>query len=183
MTGVFLYLSKMSDEIQEVEMPSQVSKSDEYLKSLERLRGLRLGAGLTLKQVEIKSRGVWKAVVVGSYERGTRHLSLLKAIELCEFYGSDISSLGQLTEGEKIDRLILDLRQLQKVRELADEVTIATQRLATRIISKRSDRNGAVLSLRLSDIEVLDISLGRNRGEVLELLKRRGLILIAKASS
>ena len=69
------------------------------------------------------------------------------------------------------------------MRELADEVTIATQRLATRIISKRSDRNGAVLSLRLSDIEVLDISLGRNRGEVLELLKRGGLILIAKASS
>ena len=63
MTGVFLYLSKMSDENQEIEVPSQESKSDEYLKSLERLRGLRLSAGLTLKQVEIKSREIGRAHV------------------------------------------------------------------------------------------------------------------------
>lgn len=154
--------------------------SDEYIKSLARLRGLRLAAGMTLKQVEIKSRGNWKSVVVGSYERGTRHLSLLKAVELCEFYGADISALGQFGEPEVSQALILDLRQLSKLRELPDEIVTITNRLASRITSKRGDRNGTVLSLRELDIETLEAGLGRSRGEVLELLKRRGLLLIER---
>ena len=154
--------------------------SDEYIKSLARLRGLRLAAGMTLKQVEIKSRGNWKSVVVGSYERGTRHLSLLKAVELCEFYGADISALGQFSESEVSQALILDLRQLSKLRELPDEIVTITNRLASRITSKRGDRNGTVLSLRELDIETLEVGLGRSRGEVLELLKRRGLLLIER---
>jgi transcriptional regulator with XRE-family HTH domain len=154
--------------------------SDEYIKSLARLRGLRLAAGMTLKQVEIKSRGNWKSVVVGSYERGTRHLSLLKAVELCEFYGADISSLGQFGESEVSQALVLDLRQLSKLRELPDEIVTITNRLASRITSKRGDRNGTVLSLRELDIETLEVGLGRSRGEVLELLKRRGSLLIER---
>ncbi|MFM8961010.1 MAG: helix-turn-helix domain-containing protein [Actinomycetota bacterium] len=154
--------------------------SDEYIKSLARLRGLRLAAGMTLKQVEIKSRGNWKSVVVGSYERGTRHLSLLKAVELCEFYGADISALGQFGESEVSQALVLDLRQLSKLRELPDEIATITNRLASRITSKRGDRNGTVLSLRELDIETLEVGLGRSRGEVLELLKRRGLLLIER---
>lgn len=154
--------------------------SDEYIKSLARLRGLRLAAGMTLKQVEIKSRGNWKSVVVGSYERGTRHLSLLKAVELCEFYGADISALGQFGEFEVSQAFVLDLRQLSKLRELPDEIVTITNRLASRITSKRGDRNGTVLSLRELDIETLEVGLGRSRGEVLELLKRRGLLLIER---
>lgn len=154
--------------------------SDEYIKSLARLRGLRLAAGMTLKQVEIKSRGNWKSVVVGSYERGTRHLSLLKAVELCEFYGADISVLGQFGESEVSQALVLDLRQLSKLRELPDEIVTITNRLASRITSKRGDRNGTVLSLRELDIETLEVGLGRSTGEVLELLKRRGLLLIER---
>lgn len=176
----FLYLPQMSNENEENEIENKLQGSEQYLTSLSRLRGLRLGAGLTLKQVEIKSRGLWKAVVVGSYERGTRHLSLLKAIQLCEFYGADISAIGHFTKADETERLILDLRQLQKMRELPDEVTLYTQRLATRIASKRADRNGTVLSLRSTDIEVLEIGLGRNSAEVRELLKRRALIITAK---
>ena len=55
------------------------------------LRDIRRQQELTLKQVEIKSRGVWKAVVVGSYERGSRTLSIEKALRLCEFYGVPVS--------------------------------------------------------------------------------------------
>ena len=172
----------MSQEPYERELDPEAHRCENYIGSLARLRGLRLAAGLTLKQVEIKSRGTWKAVVVGSYERGNRHLSLLKAVELCEFYGADISALGQLTKGDEPDRLILDLHQLQKMRDLPDEVTLQTQRLATRIIAKRADRNGSVLSLRGSDLETLEIGLGRNHREVIDLLKRRGLLLRARDS-
>ncbi len=157
--------------------------NEEYLKSLVRLRGLRLAAGLTLKQLEIKSRGLWKSVVVGSYERGTRHLSLLKAVELCDFYGANISALGQFQASTKEEQVILDLHQLFKIRELPDEIVIATHRLATRICIKRGDQNGTVLSLRSHDLETLEVALGRNRNEVIDLLKRRGLLLRGKDCS
>jgi hypothetical protein len=68
------------------------------------------------------------------------------------------------------------------MRDLPDEVTIQTQRLATRIIARRADRNGSVLSLRGNDLETIEVGLGRNRREVLDLLKRRGLLLRAKDS-
>lgn len=37
-----------------------------------RLRHIRVQQGLSLQGVEAKSGGRWKAVVVGSYERGDR---------------------------------------------------------------------------------------------------------------
>ena len=51
---------------------------------LLRLRAL---AGLSLRQVEAKSDGRWKAVVVGSYERGDRRPTVEAARELLDFYG------------------------------------------------------------------------------------------------
>ena len=43
----------------------------DYAKALgARLRAIRTQQGLSLHGVEEKSQGRWKAVVVGSYERG-----------------------------------------------------------------------------------------------------------------
>jgi transcriptional regulator with XRE-family HTH domain len=45
----------------------------EFAKQLgARLRAIRQQQGLSLQGVEEKSGGRWKAVVVGSYERGVR---------------------------------------------------------------------------------------------------------------
>ena len=47
--------------------------ASDYAKTLgARLRAIRTQQGLSLHGVEEKSRGRWKAVVVGSYERGER---------------------------------------------------------------------------------------------------------------
>src|SRR4051794_15745996 len=49
----------------------------EYAKALgARLRAIRTQQGLSLHGVEEKSRGRWKAVVVGSYERGDRAVTV-----------------------------------------------------------------------------------------------------------
>ena len=49
----------------------------EYAKSLgARLRSIRQQQGLSLQGVEEKSNGRWKAVVVGSYERGDRAVTV-----------------------------------------------------------------------------------------------------------
>src|SRR3954449_11939071 len=69
-----------------------------YAKALgARLRPIRTQQGLSLHGVEEKSRGRWKAVVVGSYERGDRAVTVQRLAELAEFYGVPIQEL--LPEG------------------------------------------------------------------------------------
>lgn len=152
-----------------------------YLRALKRLRGLREAAGLTLKQLEIKSRGKWKAVVVGSYERGTRHLSLKRAIELCDFYGADISDLGSLTSKIDQTQVILDLRAINEVRDLPDHVTEIIGKIAGRITLQRGDRNGTILSIRAVDLEYMQLLLGMNTNELLNRLEVRGLLFSPKS--
>ncbi len=58
-----------------------------------RLRSIRAQQGLSLHGVEEKSEGRWKAVVVGSYERGDRAVTVAKLAELAEFYGVPVAEL------------------------------------------------------------------------------------------
>lgn len=55
---------------------------------------LRTRLGLSLEQVERKSDGRWKGVVVGSYERGDRHPSVEQARELLAWYGWGLEAVG-----------------------------------------------------------------------------------------
>jgi len=64
----------------------------EYVKVLgARLRDVRQREGLSLQRVEQRSGGRWKAVVVGSYERGDRAVTVQKLAELARFYGVPMS--------------------------------------------------------------------------------------------
>lgn len=58
-----------------------------------RLRALRTQRGWSLRDVEEISRSKWPAVVIGSYERGDRAITVQKFSELAEFYGVSPSSL------------------------------------------------------------------------------------------
>src|ERR1700683_2207134 len=72
---------------------AEIMPSD-YAKTLgARLRAIRTQQGLSLHGVEEKSRGRWKAVVVGSYERGDRAVTVQKLAELAEVYGVPGSGL------------------------------------------------------------------------------------------
>src|SRR5882757_8456683 len=65
-----------------------------YAKALgTRLRAIRMQQHLSLHGVERKSGGKWKAVVVGSYERGDRAVSVQRLSELADFYGVPVSDL------------------------------------------------------------------------------------------
>ena len=90
--------------------------SSDYAKQLGgRLRAIRTQQGLSLHGVEEKSRGRWKAVVVGSYERGDRAVTVQRLAELAEFYGVPVQELlpGGTPGGaaEPPPRLVLDLEQ------------------------------------------------------------------------
>ena len=78
--------------------------TSDYARALgARLRAIRTQQGLSLHGVEKKSKGRWKAVVVGSYERGDYNNKVLS------IRGEDLRSLSiiyDLSEGELTERLI-----------------------------------------------------------------------------
>src|SRR6266540_3662759 len=92
----------------------------EYAKTLgARLRAIRTQQGLSLHGVEEKSRGRWKAVVVGSYERGDRSVTVQKLAELAEFYGVPVS---ELLPGDVLPallapspKLVIDLERMSQL--------------------------------------------------------------------
>jgi transcriptional regulator with XRE-family HTH domain len=153
-------------------MPQHISR---------RLRHIRQQQGLTLKQVEIRSRGKWKAVVLGSYERGVRAISLAKAQELSDFYGVPLVSLLTEATPQEIGNfdlgLTLDLRALRNQLESPDRFTHQIFDLAHWIATLRNDWNGEVLSLRKSDLETLMILTKKTKAELGQALMIRNFWL------
>jgi len=135
--------------------------SNDYAKSLgARLRAIRQQQGLSLHGVENKSKGRWKAVVIGSYERGDRAVTVQKLAELANFYGVPVEELlpegsGPAAAAQDLpDKLVLDLERLKDVR--AEESARLT-RYAKTIQAQRGDYNGRVLSIRQDDLRTLSV--------------------------
>jgi len=125
-----------------------------------RIRSIRVQQGMTLLDVEARSEGRWKAVVVGSYERGDRAISANKLLALAEFYGVPpaalMNDLGPLpgipSRSSNVVRTLVDLPVL---RSCPSEIILAMKRLVTALERARDDWNGQVLSLRRSDLTML----------------------------
>ena len=150
----------------------------EIFRYQEQLRKIRLAQGLTLKQVEIRSRGKWKAVVIGSYERGTRTLSLDKAIKLCDFYGVPLTALFPENSPVESDaKLSLDLLALRRFTNQGDSFVTALRKLCEEISIQRGDWNGQVISLRSHDWRILKALLLTGDVDLQTALDNRGLLL------
>lgn len=132
----------------------------DYAKELgTRLRAIRQQQGLSLHGVEEKSKGRWKAVVVGSYERGDRAVTVARLSELAEFYGVPMAELlpGDSSPGvaaEAPPKLVLDLERLQTLSTPDSEPLM---RYAASIQAQRGDYNGKVLSIRQDDLRALAV--------------------------
>ena len=150
----------------------------EYAKALgAKLRAIRTQQGLSLHGVEEKSQGRWKAVVVGSYERGDRAVTVQRLAELADFYGVPVSELlpagVTVTVGEPQVRIVIDLEQLQQVP--ADDAAPLARYAAT-IQSQRGDYNGRVLSIRNEDLRSLAIMYDASPGALTEQLIGWGVL-------
>lgn len=143
------------------------------------LRDIRRQQELTLKQVEIKSRGVWKAVVVGSYERGSRTLSIEKALRLCQFYGVPFSALTESSQPNESDetQLRIDLAELRKFEKSEDKFSNELARLVAHLIKRRNDWNGHLISLRRSDFETLALMTSMTIPSTIRALQHRRLLV------
>ncbi|MFN2557832.1 MAG: transcriptional regulator [Nitriliruptorales bacterium] len=147
----------------------------------ERLRAIRVQQGLTLQEVEEKSGGRWKAVVVGSYERGDRAISVSKLARLARFYGVPVSELlpsGPQTEASEATHttrgIALDLTRLDEGN--LDPQFQAVSRFAQTIQVQRGDFNGRVLTLRTDDLRALAILYGTSTDELVQRLDESGLL-------
>jgi len=139
--------------------PTEAPDDREYARALgSRLRAVRSQQRLSLHGVERKSNGKWKAVVVGSYERGDRAVSVARLAELAEFYGVPISELLPTDEGpaggrpDGSGKVVLDLQKLQSV---PSEDAAPLVRYAHSIQRQRGDYGNKVLSIRGEDLRAL----------------------------
>jgi transcriptional regulator with XRE-family HTH domain len=152
--------------------------TSDYARALgARLRAIRTQQGLSLHGVEKKSKGRWKAVVVGSYERGDRAVTVQKLAELADFYGVPVSEL--LPEGrpssaaEPATKIVLNLERLFQLP--ADQVG-PLARYAAAIQSQRGDYNNKVLSIRAEDLRSLAIIYDITPGLLTERLIEWGVL-------
>jgi transcriptional regulator with XRE-family HTH domain len=150
----------------------------EYAKTLgARLRAIRTQQGLSLHGVEEKSRGRWKAVVVGSYERGDRSVTVQKLAELAEFYGVPVS---ELLPGDVMPALIAPAPKLvidlERMGQLPKEKAGPLARYVATIQSQRGDYNGRVLSIRQEDLRSLAVIYDKSPGDLTEELIGWGIL-------
>ena len=143
-----------------------------------RIRKLRKDRGWSLADIERKSRGRFKAVVLGSYERGDRALSVKRAIDLATLYSVPLHYLLAEPEIEVKERrkaLILDLRRVRTA-DRSDEKTGILINFLSWISNQRNDWNGEVMSLRNSDLSLLGLILFFTEDGVVEWLKSQDFL-------
>jgi transcriptional regulator with XRE-family HTH domain len=150
----------------------------DYAKALgARLRAIRNQQGLSLQGVEEKSGGRWKAVVIGSYERGDRAVTVQKLAELANFYSIPIAELlpdaRPVRGGDPATKVVLNLERLG---QLPADQAGPLARYAATIQSQRGDYNGRVLSIRSEDLKSLAIIYDITPGELTDQLISWGVL-------
>jgi len=141
----------------------------------DRLRIIRKSKGWSLQDVERHSNGKWKAVVIGSYERSDRSISLRKAISLMEFYQVPISELfPEISQETKAKSISINLLNLTDAQNTNSE---SLRKFTKSIGDRRKDWNGKILTIRANDLQFLSLLLGLNVSATLDYLAEADLLI------
>lgn len=151
-----------------------------------RLRQIRGQQELTLQQVEERSNGRIKAVVLASYERGDRTVSVRRLAQLAEVYGVPVTALlpqdavtpatapGSEAAGQvPAPRLVIDLDRLAGIPSPRTE---PLARYADSILRERGDYNGRVLTMRRDDVRSLSAIYDTSPHELADRLAEWGVL-------
>ncbi|CAB4666845.1 unannotated protein [freshwater metagenome] len=174
MDGVSLYPAKMSETTKFFNQPDSAYVA-------QRLRSIRRARKWTLQDVERESKGAIKAIVLGSYERGDRSVSVKKAIELATFYDLPVTQLFQDVPSANEESLteVLLVIDLRSAARLAPTVAAnyALISYLKAITQRRMDWNGEILSLRKSDLSNIALIVGMSDEETLRWLQNNRLLI------
>ena len=147
----------------------------------QRLRSIRKSRGWTLHDIERISEGSIKAVVMGSYERGTRSISLPRCLELANLFEIPIEELlsepnFRGVEGAKSKRF--DLRRSAFLAGSQNEKEFAQlHKYLIALAQRRGDWNGEILTLRSSDIDTLTLLLEMHQDQLTSWLSQLKITL------
>ena len=144
-----------------------------------RLRMLRSAARLTLADVERLSNGSIGSVALGSYERGTRALSLKKIIQLATFFEVPVEELisgRKMSQREQEAKSTIDFQRTRNRAETDVDIALLAQFLMG-IAQLRGDWNGQIITIRESDLRVVALICRREIGEVRRWLSVEGLLI------
>lgn len=140
----------------------------------QRLREIRKSKGWSLQDVEHHSNGKWKAVVIGSYERADRAISLKKAISLMQFYQVPIAELfPEITTQVTARSVSVNLNKLAGSSDTKSQIL---QRFTKSISNRRKDWNGQILTIRANDLQFLALQIEKNEADTLDWLIESELI-------
>ena len=142
-----------------------------------RMREARKKRGWTIAQMA--QIGELKAVVIGSYERGSRNMPISRLGEIAKILGVDVDFLlGQPTvRHDVVTSLTIDLRALSRPSYTHPSWLAVLITYCAGIVKKRNDWNGEVLSLRDSDALNLSFSLGIEQAELMNWLMREKYLI------
>jgi hypothetical protein len=141
------------------------------------MREARKKRGWTIAQMA--QIGELKAVVIGSYERGSRNMPISRLGEIARILGVDVDFLlGQPTPRHHVARsLTIDLRALSRSSYTNPSWLAVLISYCAGIVKRRNDWNGEVLSLRDSDALNLSFSMGIEQVELLNWLTRENYLI------
>ena len=121
--------------------------------------------------------------MMGSYERGSRAISLARTIEIANLFAIPISELieeSKNPERGSDDQLVFDLRKLREISLAVTGNEISKiNAFVSAICARRRDWNGEILTLRSTDLDTLTLVLSAPREKVQELLDRFQLVIKA----
>lgn len=109
---------------------------------------------------------------MGSYERGTRAISLARTIEIANLFNIPVTELisepVRVSTNSELD-MVFDLRKISNLAEhYSDTDLVFLSRYLKAISARRSDWNGEVLSLRKSDFDTLTLLIGKPGHDLLQ---------------
>ena len=127
----------------------------------------------------ISSTATVAATSIAGYERGERHISLVRFCELADLYATPPDRLlGEVLEvirPEGRRTVVIDLTRLEGLDERDRELVTA---FADTVKSRRGQASGAELVLRSGDVEALALQ-SRERPD--RLMERLKIVLAAEA--
>jgi len=148
-----------------------------------KLRAIRRARGLSLSDVEALSKGRLKAVVLGSYERGSRSLSVRRAVDIAQLYEIPLAQLfaeKKTADHSTYTRTIFDLRSINSKAQGENpwsERFLIVARFTRAIVEARHDWNGEVLSMRSDDCKTLALVLNIEYSELISWLDREKVLM------
>ena len=164
---------------------TQIDQQSEAQNLGVHLRKLRRKLNWTLKDFEKASAGAIKDVVLGSYERGSRSISVANLRIITDVYEIPIGTLFP-NEYKKIApqqgrKMIIDLRKLRVVMDISQSKTLEiTNKFANGILRIREDWYGEVLSIRSEDLNLLAIMTSLNLEEFLAECSNSNIMVESK---